>query len=116
MRSQSILILALFASLLSWNPILLEISADFTLDELSDKHDYTEAMTIAINSYDGKRVDKVLVNGSKPDTPDVLEHLMDRCVFANCGQGLELGYSSSSHQLEVESCRFMYPKLITYEE
>jgi len=75
MRFQSILISTLFASMLSCNTIPPEILADFTLDELSDKYDYTEAMVVAINSYEGKRVDKVLVNGSKPDNPDILELL-----------------------------------------
>jgi len=73
MRIQSILILTLFASLLSCNTIPPEISADFTLDELSDRYDYSETMVVATNSYEGKRVVKVLVNGTKPDNPDVLE-------------------------------------------
>ena len=28
------------------------------------------------------------------------------CVFMDCGQGLELGYSSSAHLVTVDSCRF----------
>ena len=34
-------------------------------------------------------------------------HRITNCLFANCGQGLELGYSSPNHQVEVESCRFV---------
>ena len=28
------------------------------------------------------------------------------CIFLDCGQGLELGYSSSAHQVVVDSCSF----------
>jgi hypothetical protein len=29
------------------------------------------------------------------------------CLFQDCGQGLELGFSSSQHQVEVDSCSFI---------
>lgn len=34
-------------------------------------------------------------------------HRITNSLFANCGQGLELGYSSPNHLVEVESCRFL---------
>jgi hypothetical protein len=34
-------------------------------------------------------------------------HRITDCLFTNCGQGLELGYSSPNHLVEVESCRFI---------
>ncbi|RLD96092.1 MAG: hypothetical protein DRJ29_00990 [Bacteroidetes bacterium] len=34
-------------------------------------------------------------------------HRITNSVFTNCGQGLELGYSSPMHQVEVDSCRFI---------
>jgi len=34
-------------------------------------------------------------------------HRITSCLFSNCGQGLELGYSSPNHQVEVDSCRFI---------
>ena len=34
-------------------------------------------------------------------------HRFSNCLFSNCGQGLELGYSSPNHQVEVDSCRFI---------
>jgi len=34
-------------------------------------------------------------------------HRITNCLFTNCGQGLELGYSSPDHFVEVESCRFI---------
>lgn len=33
-------------------------------------------------------------------------HRISNSVFTNNGQGLELGYSSPNHQVEVDSCRF----------
>ncbi len=29
------------------------------------------------------------------------------CIFTDCGQGLELGYSSSAHLVDVDSCSFL---------
>ena len=79
MRFKIILLITLFASLFSCNMLPPETElppeADLSLDELSDKHDYTEAMVVACSSYEGKRVDKILVNGSQPDHPDVFELL-----------------------------------------
>ena len=34
-------------------------------------------------------------------------HRITNSLFMNCGQGLELGYSSPNHQVEVDSCRFI---------
>jgi hypothetical protein len=34
-------------------------------------------------------------------------HRITNCLFTNCGQGLELGYSSANHHVEAESCRFI---------
>jgi hypothetical protein len=34
-------------------------------------------------------------------------HRVSNCLFTNCGQGLELGYSSPNHHVEVDSCRFI---------
>jgi hypothetical protein len=33
-------------------------------------------------------------------------HFFKDCTFNNCGQGLELGYSSSNHLVTVDSCQF----------
>lgn len=35
-------------------------------------------------------------------------HYFSGCTFSNCGQGLELGYSSPNHLVEVDSCFFGY--------
>lgn len=34
-------------------------------------------------------------------------HRINNCLFSNNGQGLELGYSSPNHRVEVEACRFI---------
>jgi hypothetical protein len=34
-------------------------------------------------------------------------HRITNSLFTNCGQGLELGYSSPNHRVEVEACRFI---------
>jgi len=34
-------------------------------------------------------------------------HTISNCIFTNCGQGLELGYSSPYHLAEVDSCSFI---------
>jgi hypothetical protein len=39
--------------------------------------------------------------------PAVKNHFFDGCVFTNCGQGLELGYSSSNHSVVADNCTFM---------
>lgn len=33
-------------------------------------------------------------------------HTFFKCTFVNCGQGIELGYSSPNHQVAVDSCHF----------
>jgi len=33
-------------------------------------------------------------------------HTFFQCTFVNCGQGIELGYSSPNHQVSVDSCTF----------
>ncbi len=79
MRFKTILLIILFAFLYSCETLPPETElppeADLSLDELSDKHDYTEAMVVACSSYEGKPVDKILVNGSQHDDTDVLELL-----------------------------------------
>lgn len=37
---------------------------------------------------------------------DVKHHYFSSCVFMDCGQGLELGFSSPNHSVEVDSCIF----------
>ena len=39
--------------------------------------------------------------------PAVKTHTFTGCVFTNCGQGLELGYSSPDHSVSVEDCLFI---------
>jgi len=34
-------------------------------------------------------------------------HIFINCTFLDCGQGLELGYSSPNHQVNVDSCSFI---------
>lgn len=36
----------------------------------------------------------------------IKSHQFTGCTFLNCGQGLELGYSSPNHQVSVDSCLF----------
>lgn len=36
----------------------------------------------------------------------VKEHIFTHCEFRDCGQGLELGYSSPHHRVKVDSCLF----------
>lgn len=38
--------------------------------------------------------------------PAIKSHKFVNCLFQNCQQGLELGYSSSGHKVEVDSCIF----------
>jgi hypothetical protein len=38
--------------------------------------------------------------------PAVKNHYFNRCVFTNCGQGLELGYSSANHSVIADDCMF----------
>jgi len=33
-------------------------------------------------------------------------HVFINCTFSDCGQGLELGYSSPNHQVWIDSCKF----------
>jgi hypothetical protein len=37
----------------------------------------------------------------------VKNHTFINCTFQNCGQGIELGYSSPNHRVFVDSCRFI---------
>jgi hypothetical protein len=39
--------------------------------------------------------------------PAVKNHTFTGCVFTNCGQGLELGYSSPNHTVTAENCMFL---------
>jgi hypothetical protein len=39
--------------------------------------------------------------------PAVKNHIFTGCVFTNCGQGLELGYSSPNHAVTAENCMFL---------
>jgi len=38
--------------------------------------------------------------------PVVKNHVFSGCVFTNCGQGLELGYSSPNHSVVADNCTF----------
>ena len=64
-----LIILALFVFLFSCET---EPSSS-TLDDLTDKEDYTSAMLVNCESYMGKKVDRVLVNGSQLQDLDLLE-------------------------------------------
>jgi hypothetical protein len=37
----------------------------------------------------------------------VKDHTFNGCLFTNCGQGLELGFSSPNHTVLVENCMFL---------
>jgi hypothetical protein len=39
--------------------------------------------------------------------PAVKNHYFNSCVFTNCGQGLELGYSSPHHTVVADNCSFL---------
>jgi hypothetical protein len=38
----------------------------------------------------------------------IKNHTFKGCVFINCGQGLELGFSSPNHTVTCENCMFLY--------
>jgi hypothetical protein len=38
----------------------------------------------------------------------IKNHTFKGCVFINCGQGLELGFSSPNHTVTGENCMFLY--------
>jgi hypothetical protein len=38
--------------------------------------------------------------------PVIKNHFFNGCVFTNCGQGLELGYSSPNHSVVADNCMF----------
>jgi len=38
----------------------------------------------------------------------VKQHYFTNCLFTDCGQGLELGFSSSNHLVTIDSCRFTH--------
>jgi hypothetical protein len=40
-------------------------------------------------------------------SPAVKNHVFSGCVFTNCGQGLELGYSSANHSVVADDCMFL---------
>ena len=37
----------------------------------------------------------------------IKHHVFTNCVFTNCGQGLELGFSGPNHMVTVDSCEFL---------
>lgn len=39
--------------------------------------------------------------------PAVKSHTFRNCTFFNCGQGLELGFSSPHHTVTIDNCRFL---------
>lgn len=39
--------------------------------------------------------------------PAIKRHTFTRCIFTNCGQGLELGYSSTEHTVVADNCLFL---------
>jgi hypothetical protein len=69
MRDWRITILALFVFLFSCETEPLGLS----LDDLSDKEDYTSGMLVNCVSYKGKKVDRLVVNGSEVPNLDLLE-------------------------------------------
>jgi len=34
-------------------------------------------------------------------------HTFTNCIFSNCGQGIELGFSSINHRVVVDNCKFL---------
>ena len=38
---------------------------------------------------------------------DLKNHYFTSCLFTDCGQGLELGFSSPNHTVTVDSCSFV---------
>jgi hypothetical protein len=34
-------------------------------------------------------------------------HTFRNCIFTNCGQGLEIGFSSPNHHVLADSCQFL---------
>ena len=77
MRYIRFVLLILFASLFSCDRFSPEREfppeADLSLNELNDMQEYTEGMVIACGIYKGERTEKVVVNGSLHDDPEVLE-------------------------------------------
>lgn len=77
MRYLRFVLLMLFASLFSCHTLPpereLPPEADLSLDELNDMQVYTEGMVIACGIYKGERTEKIVVNGSLHDDPDLLE-------------------------------------------
>ncbi len=39
--------------------------------------------------------------------PAVKNHIFRNCIFTNCGQGLELGFSSPNHSVLADNCQFL---------
>ncbi len=73
MKLHTFLLVISVISLVSCSRIPPEISADLSLDDLVDMQEYGEGMVVATHSYEGKRVDKILVNGIETEKRDVLE-------------------------------------------
>ncbi|MDF1574421.1 MAG: hypothetical protein P1P86_04420 [Bacteroidales bacterium] len=69
MRRIWISVLFLFAILFSCTRIQLEL----TLDELSDKENYTGSMLLDCSTYMGEKVERILVNGSENPDKGILE-------------------------------------------
>jgi hypothetical protein len=40
-------------------------------------------------------------------SPAVKNHTFSNCIFTNCSQGLELGYSSVNHNVTADNCMFL---------
>lgn len=40
--------------------------------------------------------------------PAIKHQTFSGCIFTNCGQGLELGYSSTNHTVVADNCLFLY--------
>ena len=69
MRDWRLIILALFVFFFSCETEPLGL----TLDDLSDKKDYTSGMLVNCVSYKGKKVDRLVVNGSEVPNLNLLE-------------------------------------------
>jgi Right handed beta helix region len=70
MRYTSPILLLLLLTLIACDT---EALTDLCLDDLSDKTDYTSGMLVDCQTYMGKKVDRVLVNGVKNEKQDLLE-------------------------------------------
>jgi len=55
------------------------------------------------------RFESIFHEGAALSSGDLVNKIQNfsNCTFVDCGQGLELGYSSPNHQVRVDSCSFI---------